>query len=102
MSNLEMEDLVSATNDSLKENFLALNLDFSKSTHSLMSSRDKLNKGSAEIFSNRVVKRLIIEIYGDTVCFTYPSKKQISQMVLSSTKSSPETLVESLRTTPVQ
>ena len=63
--------------------------------------RDKLNEGSAEIFSNRVVKKLIIEMYGDTVCFTYPSNKLMLQMVLS-TKSSPEALVESLRMSPVQ
>ena len=39
-------------------------------------------------------------LYGDTVCFTYPSNKRISQMVFS-TKSSPEALVESLRMSPV-
>ena len=48
MRSLEMEDSVSATNDSLKENFLA---DFSKSTHSLTSIRDKPNKDSTKIFS---------------------------------------------------
>ena len=51
--------------------------------------------------SNRAVKQLIVELYGDAVCFTYPSSKRISQMVLS-TKSSPEALVESLRVSPVQ
>ena len=53
------------------------------------------------LVSNRAVKQLIIELYGDAVCFTYPSSKRISQMVLP-TKSSPEALVESLRVSTVQ
>ena len=67
---------------------LTLNLDLALS---LMSIRDKLDKGSAEIHTNRVVKKLIIEIYDETVCFTYPSNKQMSHMILSN-KSSPEAL----------
>ena len=50
---------------------------------------------------NRAVKQLIIELYGDTVCFTYPNNKRISQMVLS-TESSAEALIESMRVSPVQ
>ena len=71
-----------------KGKILALNLDLALS---LMSIRDKLDKGLAEIHTNRVVKKLIIEIYDETVCFTYPSNKQMSQMILSN-KSSPEAL----------
>ena len=93
MNNLEMEDSVAVRDDSLKASFLALELDFSRSAHSLTSIRDRLNEGSSPgIVSNRAVKHLIIELYGDAVCFTYP---RISQMVFC-TKSSPETLVESL------
>ena len=101
MGNLEMEDSVAAKDDTFKARFLALNLDFSKSAHSLTSIRDRLNEGSADIVSNRSVKQLIIELYGDAVCFTYPSNKRKSQMVLC-TNSSPEVLVESLRISPVQ
>lgn len=102
MSNLEIEESVAAGDDSLKARFLALELDFSKSAYSLTSIRDQLNKGdSTEIVSNRVVKHLIIELYGDAVCFTYPSNKRMSQMVFC-TKSSPEALIESLRVPPIQ
>ena len=47
MNNLEMEDSVTATDDSFKARFLALKLDFSKSAHSLTSIRDQLNEGSS-------------------------------------------------------
>ncbi|KAI4823606.1 hypothetical protein KUCAC02_012184 [Chaenocephalus aceratus] len=57
------------------------------SAHSLTSIRDRLNEGSAGIVSNRTVKQLIIEMYGDAVCFTYPSNKRISQMVLCTNSS---------------
>ena len=101
LKNLEMEYSVASRDDSFKARFLALHLDFSKSAHSLTSIRDRLNEGSADIVSNRSVKQLIIELYGDAVCFTYPSNKRKSQMVLG-TNSSPEALVESLRVSPVQ
>lgn len=101
MKNLEEEDLVTAEDDSLKARFRALELDFAKSAHSLTSIRDRLNEGSVTPVSNRVVKQLIIELYGGAVCFTYPSNKRISQMVLA-TNSSPGALVESLRVSPLQ
>ena len=44
MNNLEMEDSVTATDDSFKTRFLALKFDFSKSAHSLTSIRDQLNE----------------------------------------------------------
>ena len=44
MGNLEMEDSVVAKDDTFKARFLALNLDFSKSAHSLTSIRDRLKK----------------------------------------------------------
>lgn len=101
MKNLELEDSVAATDDSFKARFLALQLDFSTSAYSLSSIRDRLNEGSADVVSNRAVKQLIIELYGDTVCFTYPCNKRKSQMVFKS-NSSPQPLVESLRVSPVQ
>jgi len=51
MANIEIEDLVSATNSSLREKIFALDLDFSKSAYSLSYIRDKLNEGSTEILS---------------------------------------------------
>ena len=96
-----MEDAVAAKDDIFKARFLGLNLDFSKSAHSLTSIRDRLNEGSADIVSNKSVKQLIIEKYVDAVCFTYPGNKRKSQIVLC-TNSSPEALVESLRVPPVQ
>ena len=99
MKNLEMEDSVAVTDDSFKARFLALQLDFSTSAYSLSSIRDRLNEGSADVVSNKSVKQLIIELYGDTVCFTYPCNKRISQMVLR-INSSPKPLVESLRISP--
>ena len=96
-----MEDIVIAIDNSFKARFLALQLDFSMSAHSLTSIRDRLNEGSADTVSNRSVKQLIIEMYGDAVFFTYSSNKRKSQMVLA-TNSSPEALVESLRVSPVQ
>ena len=50
MKNLEIEDSVATTDDSFKAKFLALQLDFSNSAYSL-SSKDRLNKGSAEVVS---------------------------------------------------
>ena len=55
MRNLEMEESVAAKIDTFKARFLALNLDFSKKAHSLTSTRDRLNEGSADIVSNRSV-----------------------------------------------
>ena len=101
MQNLTIEDSITASDDSLKARFLALGLDFSRSAYSLTTIRDMLNEGSATIVSNRSVKQLIIELYRDTVCFTYPNNKRMSQMVLS-TSSSREALVESLRVSPIQ
>ena len=101
MKNLEMEDSVAAADDSFKARFLALQLDFGSSAYSPSSIRDRLNKGSADVVSNRSVKQLIIELYGDTVCFTYPCNKRKSQMVFK-TNSSPKPLVESLRVPPAQ
>jgi hypothetical protein len=101
LKNLEMEDSVTAGDASFKARFLALGPDFNTSAHSLTSIRDRLNEDSAESVSNRAVKQLIIELYGDAVCFTYPSNKRKSQMVLG-TNSSSEALVESLRVSPVQ
>ena len=92
---MKNQDSVTAADDSFKVRFLALGLDFSRSAHSLTSIRDRLNEGSAGMVSNRAVKQLIIELYGDTVCFTYPNNKRISQMVLS-TESSAEALIESI------
>lgn len=101
MNNLNKEDSVAANDDSLKARFLALGFDFTTSAHSLTSIRDRLNEGSAQPVSNRVVKQLIIKLYGDSVCFTYPSNRRISQMVLA-TNSSPEALVETLRVSPLK
>ena len=101
MGSLEMEDSVAAKDDTFKARFLALNLDFIKSAHSLTSIRDRLNEDSTDIVFNRSVKQLIIELYGDAVCFTCPNNKRKSQMVLC-TNSSPEALVESLRVLTVQ
>ena len=45
MGNLEIKDTVVAKDDTFKARYLALNLDFSKSAHSLTSIRDRLNEG---------------------------------------------------------
>ena len=71
-----MDDSVTAGDDSFKARFFAVGLGFNRSAHSLTSIRDRLNKDSAEsVFLNRAVKHIIIELYGDAVCFTYPSNK---------------------------
>ena len=101
MKNLEIEDSVAAADDSFKARFLALQLDFGTSAYSLSSIRDRLNEGSTVVVSNRSVKQLIIELYGDTVCFTYPCNKRKSQMVLK-TNSSPKPLVKCLHVSPAQ
>ncbi len=99
--NLEMEDSVAAADDSFKARLLALQLEFSTSAYSPSFIRDRLNEGSADVVSNRSVKQLIIELYGDAVCFTYPNNKRKSQMVLG-TNSSIKPLVESLRVSAAQ
>ena len=63
LKNLEMEESVTAGDNSFKARFLALGIDFSRSAHSLTSIRDRLNEGSAGIVSNRAVKQLIIKLY---------------------------------------
>ena len=50
---------------------------------------------------NRAVKQLIFELYRDTVCFTYPSNKHKSKMVLC-INTSPNALIESIRVSLVQ
>ncbi|KAK5888953.1 hypothetical protein CesoFtcFv8_015001 [Champsocephalus esox] len=87
-----MEESVTDGDNSFKARFVALGINFSRSAHSLTSIRDRLNEGSAGIVSNRTVKQLIIEMYGDAVCFTYLSNKRISQMVWNTTKERADTI----------
>jgi hypothetical protein len=101
LRNREKEDYLTAEDESFKAKFLSLGLDFSRSAHSLASIRERLKDSSNGMVTNKAVKQLIIKLYGDAVCFTYPSNTQLSQMVLS-TKSSPQALVESLRLSPTQ
>ena len=96
LKGLEEEDSVTAGDELFKEQFLALGLDFTTTAHSLTSIRDQMNENLPVPVSNRAVKHLIIELYGDSVCFTYPTNKRISQMVYS-VKSNPASLLESLR-----
>ena len=85
MRSLEADESMAAGNKLLKERFLALGLDFQSAAYSLSFIRDKLNENStfSSAVTNRTVKQLTIELYGDDVCFTYPSNKRISQMVFS-------------------
>ncbi|CAB3989606.1 Hypothetical predicted protein [Paramuricea clavata] len=102
LKSLEEEDSITAGDESFKEQFLALGLDFTTTACSLTSIRERLNEHLSVPVSNRAVKHLIIELYGDAVCFTYPSNKRISQMGFS-VKSNPESLLESMRqVSPVQ
>ena len=80
LKGLKEEDSVTAGDEYLKQQSLALGLDFTTTEHSVTSIGDRLNKHLLVPVSNRAVKRLIIELYGDTVCFTYPTNKRISQM----------------------
>ena len=102
LKSLEEEDSITAGDESFKEQFLALGLDFTTTACSLTSIRDRLNEHLSVPVPNRAVKHLIIALYGDAVCFTYPSNKRISQMVFS-VKSNPASLLESMRqVSPVQ
>ncbi len=101
LKNLDAEDSVTASDESLKAQFLALGLNFDSTAHSLTSIRDTLNENVTVPVSSRTIERVIIELYGDSVCFTYPNNKRVSQMVFS-TKCNPVSLVESMRISPVQ
>ena len=102
LKGLEDEDSITAGDASFKEQFLALGLDFATTAYSLTSIRDRVNEHLSVPVSNRAAKHLIIELYGDTVCFTYPCNKRISQMVFS-VKSNPASLLESMRrVSPIQ
>lgn len=102
LRDVEEEHCVSAGDESLKTQFLSLGLDFNSKAYSLSSIRDKLNDIVTVPVSNRTVKHLIITLYGDTVCFTYPHNKRLSQMVFATQNASPQCLVESLRVSPVK
>ena len=102
LKGLEEEDSVTAGDESFKQQFLALGLDFTTTAHNVTSIRDRLNEHLLVPVSNRAAKRLIIELYGDTVCFTYPTNKRISQMDFS-VNSNSASLLESIRqASPVQ
>ena len=55
LKNLEMEDSVTARDDSFKARFLALGLDFRRTAHSLTSIRGRIHESSTGIVSNRAV-----------------------------------------------
>ena len=103
MKSLEAEESVAAENKHLKERFLALELDFHNTAYSLSFIRDKLNENftlSCTV-TDRTVKQMIIELYGGDACFTYPSNKQISQMLFL-TGRDPQGLVEAMHVSSVQ
>ncbi len=59
----------------------------------------KLNsKVTASTVTNRAVKQLIIELYGEDVCFTYSSNK----WMVFSTGRDPQSLVVAMRVSSVQ
>ena len=101
LQHLEKEDTITAKDESLRTAFSTLDLDFETTAYSVTFIRNKLNENREVPVSNRAVKQLIIELYGDGVCFTYPTNKRISQMVFS-TKSNPASFLESARVSPVQ
>ena len=78
-----------------------LELDFETTAYSITFIRNKLNETHESPVSNRAVKQMIIELYGDGVCFTYPANKRISQLFFS-TKSNAASFLESARVSPVQ
>ena len=103
MKSLEAEESVAVGNEFLKERFLALGLDFQSTAYSLSFIREKLNKIQllALQLPTELSSKLIIELCGGDVCFTYPRNQRISQMVFS-TGRDPQSLVEAMRVSSVQ
>ena len=101
LQHLDKEDTITAEDESLRTAFSTLELDFETTAYSITFISNKLNETQESPVSNRAAKQMIIELYGDGVCFTYPTKKRISQMVFS-TKSNPASFLESARVSPVQ
>ena len=73
--------------NAVDELFSTLDLDLQG--YLLSECREKLNDNLSKlgveiIVTNRRLKSLLIDKYGDTVCFTYSRKKQDCQMFFSS------------------
>ena len=61
-------------------------LNFSLYGYSVSYIQDEINQGVKEEdrINNRRVKTLLLKHFGDSICFTYPTDKKLSQMVYSS------------------
>ena len=102
LKGLEEEDSVTTGDESFKQQFLALGLDFTITAHSVTSITDGLNEHLLVAVSNSAVKCLIIELYGDTICFTYPTNKRISQGFFSVNSNSASLLEFIRQASPIQ
>ena len=73
-------------------------LNFLENGYALSDIRDKTNvlSDSECVIENRKVKELLIEKYGENICFTYPKDRTKSQMVYSKLIPA-ENIVETIR-----
>lgn len=96
-------DGIDASNDRMEIDDRAImifqSLNFEERGYSVSDIREKINVNQPEsnCYTNKQIKILMIKYYGDTICFTYPNDKKLSQMVYSS-KLLTENVVEALRT----
>ena len=82
------------------ENLLS-EIDVEKKGYALSDCRDKLNSHLKNYqVTNRKLKKMLINHFGQEICFTYPRDRQKSQMLLSSNITSTD-VVEMLRSTDV-
>ena len=94
----ENNALTNSENVNLVFDNILQGITFGTTGYSLSYLRDEINKSltADESLSNCVVKDLLIQKFGEKICFSYPSNKRISQLVFSSSIQS-ETLVDNLR-----
>ena len=72
-------------------------LELSSTGYTVSFCRDELNKIIADInFDNRQNKNLLINYFGEGICFTYPNNRKKSQMFFSTNVRAGE-ITESLR-----
>ena len=72
-------------------------LELSSTGYTVSFYRDELNKVITDInFDNRRIKNLLINYFGEGICFTYPNNRKKSQMLFSTNVRAGE-IAESLR-----
>ena len=96
---VEMENSPKIYGENIKKEFNTFvnTLELDKKGYTVSFCRDEINaKLDESKLSNKQVKRLLIEFYGEDICFTYPKDQSKPQMFFSSSIRQAD-IVETLR-----